>query len=177
MGKEQRLAALRCLLAEDFPGREGTQFAVTSHASMDYNCIAWAAGDDSQWWEPHPLAQCHWPQEAPRESDIESWTAAFRSLGYGACGRERFERGWEKVAIFATPAGEPTHAARQLPNGRWTSKLGPAQDIEHELRALEGAEYGHVAVLLRRRAPGRRDSTWLRAFWKRLARWVGFARG
>lgn len=27
--------------------------------------------------------------------------------------------------------------ARQLPNGRWTSKLGEVEDIEHDLSDLE----------------------------------------
>ena len=31
---------------------------------------------------------------------------------------------------------EVTHAARQLPSGKWTSKLGDADDIEHN--TLEG---------------------------------------
>ena len=46
--------------------------------------------------------------------------------------------------------GIPTHAARQLRSGRWTSKLGQAEDIEHELRALEGAIHGAVVLILKR---------------------------
>jgi hypothetical protein len=42
--------------------------------------------------------------------------------------------------------GEPTHAARQLPNGKWTSKLGRWQDIEYELDGLVGKMYGTVTV-------------------------------
>lgn len=43
--------------------------------------------------------------------------------------------------------GIPSHAARQLPNGRWTSKCGQAEDIEHDLRDLEGRLYGKGCVL------------------------------
>jgi hypothetical protein len=46
--------------------------------------------------------------------------------------------------------GEPTHAARQLPNGKWTSKLGRWQDIEHELDGLVGEMYGTVKQILKR---------------------------
>ncbi|MCI0637958.1 MAG: hypothetical protein L0Y72_23715 [Gemmataceae bacterium] len=42
----------------------------------------------------------------------------------------------------------PTHAARQLPTGRWSSKLGPSEDIEHDLHALEGEIYGTIALKL-----------------------------
>jgi hypothetical protein len=55
--------------------------------------------------------------------------------------------------LFADAAGIPTHAARQLTSGAWTSKLGNAADIEHELRALEGEIYGVVALILKRPMP------------------------
>jgi hypothetical protein len=63
------------------------------------------------------------------------------------------ETGWEKVALFAHEDGTPTHAARQLASGRWTSKLGELEDIEHELEAVEGAAYGSVVVYLKRLRP------------------------
>jgi len=59
-----------------------------------------------------------------------------------------------RVALYAAADGVPTHAARQLSGGRWSSKLGRGQDIEHDLRALEGADYGKVVQLLRRRVAG-----------------------
>lgn len=40
--------------------------------------------------------------------------------------------------------------ARQLHNGRSTSKLGNEEDIEHDLRALEGPVSGLVSVVMRR---------------------------
>ncbi len=46
--------------------------------------------------------------------------------------------------------GELTRAARQLPNGKWTSKLGRWQDIEHELDGLVGEMYGTVKQILKR---------------------------
>ena len=47
-------------------------------------------------------------------------------------------------------AGVPTHAARQMPSGRWTSKLGFREDIEHDLHAVSGDLYGTVVLLLKR---------------------------
>ena len=60
------------------------------------------------------------------------------------------------MAVFADPTG-PTHAARQLADGRWSSKLGRREDIEHVLDALagvDGDEYGQVVQVLKR-ATGR----------------------
>lgn len=46
---------------------------------------------------------------------------------------------------------KPTHAARQLSSGHWTSKLGDCEDIEHF--ALDGVAnkiYGAAVVFLKR---------------------------
>jgi len=57
------------------------------------------------------------------------------------------EIGFEKVAIYARD-GTPLHAARQITSGKWVSKLGPREDIEHDLHGLAGNIYGSVAVIL-----------------------------
>jgi hypothetical protein len=78
---------------------------------------------------------------------------AFGTVGYKEWKRENgeLERGYEKVAIFVDPNNEPTHAARQLPNGMWTSKLGVWKDVEHaKLASIEGGDYGKVVKYLRR---------------------------
>jgi hypothetical protein len=55
----------------------------------------------------------------------------------------------EKIALFADAQGKPTHVARQLVNGRWRSKLGKREDLEHALHDLTGTVYGSVAPLLK----------------------------
>ena len=52
---------------------------------------------------------------------MSAFEAAFASMGFFRCDNREYEPGWLKVAVFGTPEGLPTHAARQLPNGRWTS--------------------------------------------------------
>ena len=53
--------------------------------------------------------------------------------------------------IYADDMGEPTHAARQLSDGQWTSNLGDWEDISHaSIEALEGAIYGKVVAFLER---------------------------
>lgn len=87
--------------------------------------------------------------ELPEES-LAAFKAAFTTIGYGECDHESIEPGYEKVAFFASVAGVPTHAARQLASGLWTSKLGQLERIEHELRDLEGDSYGRVAMVMKR---------------------------
>jgi hypothetical protein len=55
--------------------------------------------------------------------------------------------------LFANAQGVPKHAARQLLTGRWTSKLGKMEDIEHGLRDLEGTVYGTVVLIMKRALP------------------------
>jgi hypothetical protein len=60
------------------------------------------------------------------------------------------EPGIEKIALYALN-DLPTHAARQLSNGWWTSKLGPHVDIEHiHPDAIAGGIYGEVVALMSR---------------------------
>ena len=140
-----------------FPALRGTGFLVTSPRSRDYNCIAWAAGDTAVWWWPDPDPDndaIHWPAGVPREETRAAFVAAFATPGYQPCPTEDQEPGWEKVALFAGPDDVPTHAARQLPSGRWTSKLGFLEDIEHALHDLEGVWYGTVVQVLKRPTTG-----------------------
>lgn len=125
------------------------EYRITSPESDRYNCIAWAAGDATRrWWPGEP--DYYWPPDAPQGETLESFQAVFAALGYRECAGDELEPGYEKVAIFAKD-GWPTHAARQLPNGHWSSKLGRWEDIEHHtLQALVSSLYGGVACLLRR---------------------------
>lgn len=58
--------------------------------------------------------------------------------------------GVERVAIY-TIGEMPTHAARQLVGGKWTSKLGKSIDLEQDLHALTGDRYGQVRLIVNRR--------------------------
>jgi hypothetical protein len=139
------------LLELAFPGLQGTAYKVTSPATSRYNCIAWAAGDEAQWWEPDPFNQYHWPPQVPRQNTIEAYAAVFESLGYEACEGPGLEAGFEKVAVYCAPGGSPTHAARQLTDGSWTSKLGQSVDITHiGVTDLNGGRYGAAVRYFRR---------------------------
>ena len=132
-----------------FPKLSSVDYDITSPRDVSYNCIAWAAGDDTRFWWPHVMGSGYWPSGVPRETTLEAFTAAFESLGYEVCRTAQLEGGYEKVAIFAD-GGTPTHAARQLASGLWTSKLGNDVDIQHVLDGVEGAWYGKVVRFMKR---------------------------
>jgi hypothetical protein len=125
------------------------QFQITSVATPSYNCIAWAAGDLTRVWWPDRQRVAFWPKEVSRTETLQSFVAAYRTLGYEPCESGELEIGFEKIAIFLR-GGLPKHAARQLPDDRWTSKLGRDQDIAHDLHGLEGNNYGRVKQFMRR---------------------------
>jgi hypothetical protein len=133
-----------------FPGSAKGGYQVTSPPSNSYNCIAYAAGDTAKWWWPADEKEAFWPEGVTRAETLAAFTAAFASLGYLECRAAELEAGFEKVALFANHQGLPLHAARQRPDGRWTSKLGEREDIEHALHDLEGETYGTVVLLMKR---------------------------
>ena len=136
-----------------FPKLRTCAWKKTSPETIFYNCISWAVNDPRRrWWEPIP--SFYWPSEAPRERTIYAYQRAFESCGFSVCSNSGLELGFEKLALYAL-SGEPQHAARQLPTGMWTSKLGTLEDISHEtLEALEGEEYGTVVLIMRRAIGG-----------------------
>jgi len=70
--------------------------------------------------------------------------------GYDECTDDSLEEGVEKVALYGSGLLY-THAARQLPDGRWTSKLGKAEDIGHDTSdAVAGELYGEVVQFMKR---------------------------
>jgi hypothetical protein len=150
-----------------FPHLANGGYRVSSASTSGYNCIAWAAARDDRWWWPHPDG--FWPPEAPLSETLEAFEAAFASLGYVRCIDYSLERRYEKIAIYASTAGIPTHAARQLATGRWTSKLGHSEDIEHSSPdALISNNYGAPALLMRRRLGVFRFA--LHWFWAKFGR-------
>ena len=136
----------------DFPKLDSSNHRVTSPCKNRYNCIAWAAGIETQWWWPEPGS--YWPPSVPREETLDAFSSAFALLGYETCSSQSLEEGYDKIAIYAKYiAGilKPTHAAKQLSNGTWTSKLGPLEDIEHiGVDDVNGPLYGTPVQFMRR---------------------------
>jgi len=123
---------------------------VKSCRTTRYNCIAWAAGDIEKPWWPGVYG-FYWPSGISRADRISSFVEAFQLQGYTVCFDASLESGYEKIALYARKDGTPTHAARQLKSGKWTSKLGPFQDIEHDtLECVNGPCYGKASCFMRR---------------------------
>lgn len=124
-------------------------YSVESEPSNEYNCIAWAFGNNTlRWW---PIVGYYWPRQKPtRAETTQDFVDAFASEGYVICSDGGLEDGYEKVAIYVKD-GEPTHAARQLEDGYWTSKLGRLEDIVHATpEEVNCPLYGEASIFMRR---------------------------
>lgn len=124
----------------------------TSWSTSRYNCTAWAADDPMRPWWPQSF-NAYWPSNAINDNTIPAFVSAFQTLGYEVCADGSLEPGFEKVAIYARPDKKPQHAARQLRDGRWTSKMGLAYwpDIRHDtLDVVSGPVYGAPVCYMRR---------------------------
>ncbi len=140
-------------IEQDFPLlKEGENFTIESAESLDYNCLAWAVCSTAHSWDPEETCGAYWPPGVPKQHTVAAWIAALRTQVFTTCEDGHREDGFEKVAVFANSDGEPTHAARQIRDGRWTSKLGDGHDIVHtDLESLEGEYYGKVVQFTKRR--------------------------
>jgi hypothetical protein len=147
-------------LEDWFPHLNDAGWRKTSEESEDYNCIAYAGSDESRKWDPDESGGRYWPESVPRTLDLSSFIRLYEvEKGFVKCDLNfDLENGFEKIAIYCNfnpqlKTLEVTHAARQLPSGKWTSKLGDLDDIEHNtLEALGGSwpAYGTVKQIMKR---------------------------
>ncbi|MCI1267915.1 MAG: hypothetical protein LKG19_15170 [Saprospiraceae bacterium] len=133
-----------------FPNSQIEQFLITSPQTSSYNCIAWAFGDDSKWYWPDNSNIYFWPSNIPRQETLNSFIMLFESIGYTRTNNGDSEPDFEKIAIYGDRFSNPTHAARQMQDGLWTSKLGQYFDVTHTIFSLSNGSYGNVLVYMKR---------------------------
>ena len=141
---------MRIEFPKQFPNSSNDPFLVTSLQTNTYNCIAWAFGDNTKWYWPDPKSIYYWPIRVPRLINIDSFISLYSTIQYTICEDGNYEIGFEKIAIFTSNLGVPTHASRLLPNGYWTSKLGPNIDVSHSIFSIEDGDYGSVSIYMKR---------------------------
>ncbi len=132
---------------------------IRSPTDRRYNCIAWAAGDNTKPWSPAVgvggklLGGYYWPDHAPKLPTVTAVEELFEGFGYVKThlGDTAVEAAVQKIAIFGYDSMNfVTHAARQCVSGLWSSKMGDNADIEHALHDIEGGIFGEVRSLMRK---------------------------
>jgi hypothetical protein len=135
-----------------FPSLRRPNYKITSPIAIHYNCVAWAFEDDARPWWPHETAPYFWPPGIARTETVESFVHAFTFFGFEPCDSRDLESGFQKIALYVDGYGVPTHVARQIETGWWSSKMAMREDIEHDsLSAVEGEYFGKVSHIFRKR--------------------------
>jgi hypothetical protein len=130
----------------------GNGYRDTSEETLVYNCLSWALGITWTRYEPTPrCAGYYWFPGVPRKWDEPTLKKVFEIHKFRVTDNYELEPGYEKVVFYVDSAGIPTHFARQLPNGKWTSKMGDLNDIEHDtLEIIINPRYGNPGLVMKR---------------------------
>ena len=132
------------LFKASFPALSNVAAKQTSAPDESYNCIAWAFEDNHRYW--WPSKRTFWPLSHRGRTTKQAFDDWLTHDGWIITLDPLYESGVRKIALYELN-GVPTHAARLLPTGAWTSKLGKSLDLVHALMELEGPIYGSVAGL------------------------------
>jgi hypothetical protein len=148
--------------------KNDSRFRISSHKDINYNCIAWAGLHNDEYWWPEIVpynkldgVKYKWPFNLRNNDNLEYFIELFLNLGYKeeTDNIENEHPKYRKIALFIKANSnisdrlncKCTHAARQLKNGLWASKLGCSHDIEHSNPYdLEGQQYGQLAIILKK---------------------------
>ena len=142
------LPMLKARVNSEFPQLAGEGYEIVGSPTDRYNCIAYAAGDASRWWDHNE--NHHWPGYVSRSNSMESLKQVFLRLEFQPCNDSRMEGGYQKAALYERE-GAWEHTAVQMPNGRWRSKMGRGPVIEHQSpQFLSSYIYGEPTTYMRR---------------------------
>ncbi len=134
-----------------FPNIPTKDIKIDGDEDSSYNCIGWAFGDNSRWWWPG--GGVYWPNsDSPT---IHAFDSLLKDTAHGIeTSDQKHEDGFVKLALFSRdpePRSEsyPTHLARQLEDGEWSSKTGFSYLIRHghDVRAMNGGDYGNLVKI------------------------------
>ena len=138
----------RADIEQDFPALKGHDYD-TSDEDFNNNCLGFALGDHSQWWEPPNGKGQYWPPGFADDGTVETVEKIIRLHGFIVELVPDAVPNADAVAIYAI-AGEWTHFAK-FSDGQWSCKLGEGHDVSRiTLDDLSGSLYGTVVKILSR---------------------------
>lgn len=131
---------------------EGANFRYTSPKKKAYNCVAWAIGISNLQIDMLYFRDAYDLDPNTLDHSAQGYAECLTQYyGFELCDSADSEDGFEKIALFEDSRRDFTHAARLLDNGKWTSKMGTYEDIEHDtLDGVSGSFYGKPVVFMKR---------------------------
>ena len=130
----------------DFPALKSGNYEL-SDQDFNFNCLAYALGDQTNWWEPPRGSGRYWPAGFPADVTIQTAESIIRTHGFTAELDAAIEP--DTDAMYGQ-GHECTHFAK-FARGVWSSKLGEGHDaVRFRLQDLEGSLYGRAVRVLSR---------------------------
>jgi hypothetical protein len=121
---------------------------LTSPATAEYNCLAWALGVSNQSIWPDEDRINSWPESLPRNDRIDTILDFLLSLGFEEVDHGHREHGYTKIAVHLDNL-EVAHVSRLTPQGWWESKLGALADVHHDHVHSLSDDYGSAYRYMR----------------------------
>lgn len=135
-------------IEQDFPSLVGKNYDL-SDEDFNYNCLAYAVGDQKNWWEPPKGGGRYWPPGFDDDLRVGTVESIIRVFGFTVETKLNRTPKTESVAIYSD-GSEWTHFAK-FAGGHWSCKLGEGHDVSRvNLADLEGTLYGRVVKILSR---------------------------
>jgi len=129
------------LFRRQFPNL--TDFELYENTSDLYNCISHSIGMKVWAWPKEGGHRNYWPISNMNE-DKKSFDEFYAYHGYNICNMDfRYNPNYSKIALYGKD-NNPKHAAKQIDEIWWESKIGQSEIIRHKLFDLEGFKYGDV---------------------------------
>ena len=112
----------------------------------NFNCIGYALSINE--FVSYHISR-YWIDSVPRNASIINLVKIFEHFGFERC-NSLVETGYKKIVIYGNH-GISKHAAIQLDNIWYESKMGSYEICKHTLEAIEGALYGYPKVWMRKK--------------------------
>ncbi len=127
-------------ISSQFPLLTKSNHVITSPKDQSYNCIAWSLKFNACWFWPSAFP-AYWPIPHNGQATLATFSAMYAHYGYTLTASFTYQPNFARIAVYVLN-GKITHAAYQVNEVMWASKLGSEEDILHELHALDGPTYG-----------------------------------
>jgi hypothetical protein len=147
------LAMTQQEIAEKWPNLLlGTNFCYSSYKKRGYNCVAYALGVENKDWDMLVFAKMFGLNKNDLDHSANGYAIIFREkFGFEICQESEKEEGFKKIALYENNEGDFKHLSLQLENGKWTSKMGVYEDINHrDLNSISGDFYGHPVMFMKK---------------------------
>lgn len=149
-----------------WPNSRNKPLKIKSPITPKYNCVAYSLNREDIWYESIDNDDIRnglcvllqrsiiWPEALSKGILINNYLELYKLNGFEKVNDLDIsvEVGYVKIAIYGNTEQVFTHVCRQMEDGKWVSKLGSFQDVEHDdLEVLEGSHYGKVMVVMKKK--------------------------